>query len=131
MQRCSCCKLHLAQSNFSSTKAPRCKTCEKNAADKYKTESPLKFKTTSEKKRLKHEYGLDYNDYEKLVEAQHGVCKICEHEQPHGWNLAVDHDHTTGRIRGLLCNTCNRALGLFGDRPAIIDRASDYLKGFL
>lgn len=42
--------------------------------------------------------------------------------------LGVDHDHTTGKIRGLLCNRCNRVLGLFRDNPDVIKRALDYVR---
>lgn len=58
---------------------------------------------------------------------QRGVCAICE-RPPRGYkNLAVDHDHATGAVRGLLCQTCNAALGSFGDAPRLLQRAIDYL----
>jgi hypothetical protein len=62
--------------------------------------------------RLKHFYGITPEDYDRLNEQQHGLCAICG-QPPRGKmkRLSVDHDHTTQRVRGLLCITCNRALG--------------------
>lgn len=62
--------------------------------------------------RLKHFYNMTADQYNKLNEQQHGLCAICENP-PRGKmkRLSVDHDHTTGKVRGLLCITCNRSLG--------------------
>lgn len=74
---------------------------------------------------LKRWYGLTESDYESMVSAQNGVCKICS--QPSHRRLCVDHDHTTGKVRGLLCDPCNRGLGLFRDNPELLRDAADYL----
>lgn len=63
-------------------------------------------------------YGLSRADYERMLADQEGVCCICqrpERTRPDGTPrpLSVDHDHVTKRIRGLVCNTCNRLIGLF------------------
>jgi NMD protein affecting ribosome stability and mRNA decay len=64
--------------------------------------------------QLKHKYNLSIEDYEALVQKQNGLCAICK-QPPRGkmTRLSVDHDHTTGHVRGLLCITCNRVLGFF------------------
>lgn len=68
-----------------------------------------------------------------MLSIQGGVCAICKKPERHRSNgpkvkrLAVDHDHTTGEVRGLLCNNCNRALGLFGDDVTALQAAIDYL----
>lgn len=80
---------------------------------------------------LKKSYGITLEDWERMYAAQEGACAICktsEHEKSERYaNLAVDHCHTTGRVRGLLCNTCNRALGMFQDNPEYLLRAAKYL----
>lgn len=68
---------------------------------------------------LRTRYGLSVDDYESMLADQRGVCAACkECALEHGRKrLCVDHDHRTGRVRGLLCGRCNRAIGLFDDNP--------------
>ena len=63
--------------------------------------------------------------YEEMLAAQGGGCAICG-EEAEG-SLHVDHDHVTGKVRGLLCVRCNNALGQFQEDPALIVRALAYL----
>ncbi len=76
---------------------------------------------------LKKTYGLSLDDYDKLLAGQDGVCKIC-HRPKMVNNLHVDHCHSTGRIRGLLCVRCNYVLGLFHDEQILFERSIKYLK---
>ena len=62
-----------------------------------------------------------------MHDAQGGLCAICGRKQPEKW-LAVDHDHETGVIRGLLCSRCNSGLGQFKDNPDRLRLAADYLE---
>lgn len=78
--------------------------------------------------------GFTAQDYERLFEAQNGVCAICSRPETvvdsrHGKtkDLAIDHDHKTGAIRALLCSNCNRGLGLFNDDPALLAKAQSYV----
>lgn len=74
-------------------------------------------------------YELTPAQYDALVEAQQNKCRICA-EEPNSsdrYGLVVDHDHTTGKIRGLLCNRCNMGIGLFDDDPEKLKMAIDYL----
>lgn len=76
-------------------------------------------------------YGITTAEYETLLEAQNGVCAICarpESSSRYGY-LAVDHDHETGVVRGLLCGGCNKALGGFGDSEELLAKAIAYLAG--
>lgn len=75
--------------------------------------------------QLKSQFGISLNDYEKILESQGGVCAICK-ERPEE-TLAVDHCHSTGIIRGLLCASCNNGLGRFKDDPELLVAAIDYL----
>lgn len=74
-------------------------------------------------------YGITRDDYRRLWRGQGGLCAICRQPERSSRNrlLAVDHSHTTGRVRGLLCSHCNRAIGLFDDNPATLTQAVEYL----
>jgi hypothetical protein len=82
----------------------------KNYHKKY--ERTDKGKRLKMKGRLKRNFGLTIEQYDKLFEAQNGVCAICNGINPDGRRLAVDHDHKTGKIRALLCLRCNVILGM-------------------
>ena len=77
--------------------------------------------------RLMREYGLTLAEYDAILRAQGGKCAICRKAPRQGKRLAVDHNHKTGAIRGLLCMAHNRGIGLFGDDPAILRSAIAYL----
>lgn len=77
---------------------------------------------------MQRAYGITLDEYEALLTAQRGGCAICSGVNKDGRNLFVDHDHTTGAVRGLLCNLCNRALGNFRDSVDLLDAAITYLK---
>lgn len=75
-------------------------------------------------------FGLTADDLASLIEVQGGVCAICgRHPKLGGRRLAIDHDHQTGRVRGLLCYRCNTAIGLLGDDPDVILRSMKYVAG--
>lgn len=93
---------------------------------------PEKGAVKNRERRLKHRYGISVEDYDRLFEAQGGVCAICG-RPPKAKRLAVDHDHRTGELRGLLCTTGQRGgcnYGLLGGRdrdPGLFRRAYEYL----
>lgn len=73
-------------------------------------------------------FGLTMTQYEDMVRSQNGKCLLCLHTPK--IRLAVDHDHKTGRVRGLLCNTCNRIIVAGIDRhEGMLDRLIMYIKG--
>ena len=74
-------------------------------------------------------YKITLEQYEAMYRDQSGVCKICGALNIAGRRLAVDHDHKTGRIRGLLCSRCNMAIGLFKDDLDLLRRAFEYVEG--
>lgn len=79
--------------------------------------------------RLKRQYGISLQDYDNLLKRQNGNCAICGIPHSDPWNiLHVDHDHETGDIRGLLCGTCNSALGLFCESVETMRAAIKYLE---
>jgi hypothetical protein len=76
---------------------------------------------------LLYKYNLTIEQYEMMIESQSGVCAICSNP-PGMRGFCIDHDHKTGLVRGLLCNKCNSALGLFGDSIRILAAAIVYLE---
>lgn len=70
-------------------------------------------------------YGISVDEYENMETTQAGLCRICDKVPV--TSLRVDHDHATGRVRGLLCHECNAGIGLLGDDHARILRAAEYL----
>lgn len=79
-------------------------------------------------KAIETKYGLSLKDYSKLLENQNNVCAVCFNPPTTSHkHLAVDHDHVTGKVRGLLCTQCNRALGLLKDSKQIVEKLLEYL----
>jgi hypothetical protein len=79
--------------------------------------------------KLKQLYKISIQDYQMLFDAQNGLCKICGNPQmSQKRRLDVDHCHTTGRIRGLLCIRCNRGIGLLRDNTEVLASAIRYLQ---
>lgn len=84
------------------------------------------YRTINYKRNYKH--GMTVEEYDRMSAEQGGVCAICNGLPTRTTYLHVDHDHVTLRIRGLLCDSCNLALGKFKDDPEILDRAAAYLR---
>ncbi|MET9385308.1 endonuclease VII domain-containing protein [Streptomyces sp. NPDC002928] len=86
-------------------------------------------------RRRLHRYKMTRDEYAALTAAAENRCMICGNEETavdgkgNVKTLSVDHCHETGRIRGLLCNTCNRAIGLLRDSPTLLREAAKYLEG--
>ena len=77
---------------------------------------------------LKWRYGITPDDYQRMMEEQGGVCKICGNPPSGRFALSVDHDHRTQRVRGLLCGKCNFAIGHANDNPALLRKMAKYLE---
>ena len=85
-----------------------CKACSKNR---------------SRRDYLKRTFGLTPHELDSMIEMQGGVCALCRRGQPEH----IDHDHASGRVRGVLCGPCNMGLGLFKDDPKRLSAAIEYL----
>lgn len=79
-------------------------------------------------KELKKKYGISLVDYNVMFLNQSGVCRICKKQSEDV--LAVDHNHQTGKVRGLLCSACNKGLGHFCDSIELLSSAVEYLKSY-
>lgn len=78
-------------------------------------------------KYILKQYGLTKDDYQILVRRSSGLCEICRNPPVSRVRLAIDHDHETGKVRGLLCDKCNTAIGKLGDSTGSLFSAIDYL----
>jgi hypothetical protein len=90
-------------------------------------ELDARYRRQKRSAEFKKRYGITHDEYDQMLLEHGGVCALCSRECPTGRRLAVDHDHTTGRIRGLLCVPCNRALAQFGDNLMGAERLVNYL----
>jgi len=86
--------------------------------------APTKREITSPPDLVRRrKYGLELGEFAQLFAKQKGLCAICNKPYP----LCVDHNHKTGKVRGLLCHACNVGLGKFFDDPALLIVAAKYL----
>lgn len=158
LKTCSKCQKEKPESEFYRTSGRRCKVCQNIAcianvkanpeanrarANKWyhkkpenrqhsidttrewQRKNPERDKLTKRRYWLKKLYGISLEQYQEMYDAQEGKCKICSR-----WfeTLHVDHDHSTGKIRSLLCNNHNTGLGLFQEDPALLQEAVSYLE---
>jgi len=86
-----------------------------------------KRKADSRRAYLWRTYGITLEDYNSMLFKQNGLCAICYQESVNKLH-AVDHDHSSGAVRGLLCHNCNRGLGMFKDNTDFLQSAIMYLK---
>jgi len=103
----------------------QCRSCRSLSKKLAYRANPLKHKRFS----LFKTYGITLNDYQNLLKSQDSRCAICSmHLSESRTQLCVDHSHKTGKIRGLLCHSCNRGIGLLKDNPAVLKRALTYVE---
>lgn len=98
------------------------------ANKKWREKSKDVYVASQRKTWLLRQYGLTIEEYDELLVAQGYVCAICGGLNPDNRRLAVDHCHKTGQVRGLLCDLCNRGLGLFLDEVTRLRQAAKYLE---
>lgn len=94
----------------------------------YRKNNQAKVKKTLRNSFLKKTYGLTLDTYSELLSAQNNVCAICNKANASGRSLHVDHNHSTGKIRELLCNSCNSAIGYAKEDISVLERIILYLK---
>jgi hypothetical protein len=140
MKVCTDCKEAKHLNDFFKQKANKdglrgmCKVCDNKKRKVHNAKDPERWQRNRRNTQLLHKYNITIEDYESLLKKQGGRCAICNGEQEYalyGTNkslsLAVDHCHTTNKVRGLLCNNCNRGIGMLGDTAEALQRAVDYL----
>jgi hypothetical protein len=105
-----------------------CKRCQNERRVANRRANPEAASATARRSKLRRVYGISPEEYDAILVAQRGVCAICARPNDDGRRLHVDHCHDSGKVRGLLCHLCNRALGAFGDDPDRVERAVEYLR---
>jgi hypothetical protein len=133
MKTCTTCTTTKSFSEFHKGKAykdgyrSKCKQCisEYYKERNYTPELKQKHREWSYKRR----YGITPSDYDQMLSDQNGACKICgsKDSKKGDHRFMVDHCHTTGKVRGLLCGPCNSAIGLLGDNISTLQAAINYL----
>lgn len=146
MKQCRLCSQTKPLSEFylkSDKSGPRsqCKTCwleksrsyyKSNRDKAYATKrrwsanNPEKVKLLLRAGHLKHKFGITLEEYDRVLQSQGGVCKICRQVSVDR-SLDIDHNHNTGQVRGLLCGPCNRGLSSFKDSTLYLQSATEYL----
>ena len=108
-------------------RAKICTICHNTRQAGYRNSNP-DYKREKLDYDLNRKYGITLTDYDDLLESQGGVCSICSTDDT-GYHkrFVVDHCHTTGEVRGLLCNPCNIGLGHFKDNQSVLLEAVQYL----
>jgi len=104
-----------------------CKVCTGIRANQWKKNNPEKLYEVDRYAKIKLFYGLTRADYDRLLESQKGLCAIC-YKVNGNKALAVDHDHRTNKVRGLLCDKCNQGIGCFRDSKIFLSSAISYLE---
>ena len=119
--------------NTASPKESYCYTCKNILPSDHFYKAPSKdnglshqCKKCKRDENYKKQYGISLDDYNKMLSEVDNTCEICN--EPDSTRLAVDHCHTTGQVRGLLCRKCNTAIGLLRDRIDLLESAIKYLE---
>jgi hypothetical protein len=111
-----------------------CRICNAKQSKLWRTNNPEKKQLANKRKGLWFHYKLTLDDFNQMLKLQNGVCAICEQPETAKDNysnikrLSVDHCHKTNKIRGLLCDACNRAEGFLRSDVEVIRRLADYVE---
>lgn len=105
-----------------------CKLCRNNSFQEFKKTDRYKIKVRKQKWKEQN-IDINYEKYQEMFKNQGGKCAICDVDgNQFGKGMCVDHDHKTGKIRGLLCTDCNMGIGSLKDSIQILKKAVKYLK---
>lgn len=129
---CTKCKIEKSIDDFydhsKQRKQSHCKKCNHFARSKWAKNNKTAANLVARKSRFKILYNITENDYIMLLKEQKFLCKICNLEHSESKPLCVDHCHETGKIRGLICKSCNNAIGLLKHNITVIQNALNYLQ---
>lgn len=132
MKHCTKCGEQKPLSEFHKNKKSKdgftryCGKCCTNQSKEWYRKNP----NVKRNANLIREYGITLEQFEAMKVAQHNKCGICKSDFKNSVDTCVDHDHTTKKVRELLCNHCNRAIGLLKESPEILKSALAYLKKY-
>lgn len=129
MPICGSCQQVKTHKEMSKGARHLCKECAKQKLTEWKAENPDRYKIAQRRSYLMKTFGITQAEFEALFAEQGYVCAICGNEpnDRRGFKPHIDHDHVTGEVRGVLCQSCNMGLGNFKDDRALLLAAIDYL----
>lgn len=104
-----------------------CSACKLIRYNEDRKKDPERFKQYERNSKLNTSYGLTSEVFDLLLKHQGNGCAICGTNDWGPRRPHIDHDHTTNKLRGILCHSCNTALGLFKDNAEILQKAIEYL----
>lgn len=102
-----------------------CAECSRIRSRQWAVDNPGRVRT----RNLQRLYGITDDQYEAMLASQGGVCFVCGVEPKPNRRLSVDHNHRTGKVRKLLCDRCNRVLGLCDEEPKLLGTLAMYAQG--
>lgn len=105
-----------------------CKQCEKERAAAWRRDNRKLWLQCMRRHSLKRDFGITPEQYEQMLTDQDGGCAICGGQNIANKRLAVDHNHVTGEVRGLLCHHCNAAIGHVEENVSRLLRMIAYIK---
>ena len=141
MKKCNRCLIEkemdefFRDSNHSTGRYSICKLCKQNSTYKWREDNREKYnagmraygKKHRRRMHYKQKYGISIEQYNAILEQQGNACWICRKQNTSVKRpFALDHNHATGKIRGILCYGCNRAISLL-DNPKLYGKAHEYL----
>ena len=137
MKHCSTCKEVKPLEDFHNDKgtktgkSSRCKPCTITQKRNWNRKNKEKVHG----QQIKQKYGIGLEEFNAMYKAQGGCCAICKTDKNdfrvtsrQHYRFAVDHCHETGKVRGLLCNACNRGIGFLKDDADLLEAAASYLR---
>ncbi len=134
-KKCSCCKATKPITEFGKDRKCKdgyrysCYECFREYNKKFYHKNTKKAMSRNRKSNYKRLYKIPVHEYDKMLEKQNDGCAICGELNLDGRRLAVDHNHNTGKIRGLLCQRCNGFIvGIIEKYPELIQKSVEYLK---
>ena len=143
MKRCTRCKEEKPLSEFNKRsishdeKDTLCRPCRHIHVNTWMAADPERAKRIYRRSNLKRMFGVTPEQVDAMMETQGGCCAICgDHWETKSVDvrigrprmLGLDHNHQTGALRQLLCEVCNRGVGMFRDSPSLLRAAADYLE---
>jgi hypothetical protein len=132
LKTCKVCNVEKNISDFY-TGRKDCKDCKNAAAKQWRKDNPEnteKHLARMRERSKERRYGITQKEFDQMLIRQNNKCKICSDNFKSFKDTHIDHCHNTNKVRGLLCNNCNMALGQFMDNTDIMDNAIKYLQKY-
>lgn len=132
-KRCSRCKtikdpsLFPPNPNQKDGLSAQCRECANLTSRESRARRKVETQANTRERHFLKAYNINLRDFFQIFEAQEGRCAICQSVPERALDLVVDHDHTTLKVRGLLCTRCNTGLGNFKDNPNFLEQAARYV----